>query len=72
MKLTTAQKQALAKIQANSGRCLVFAKKTASGIGAAEAQALFAAGLITFSTDSYTNPQTGMVLSFKHANLVTA
>jgi hypothetical protein len=71
MKLTTAQKQALAMIQANNGRCLVFAKKSASGIGAAAAKALFDAGLITFSTSSYTNPQTGREISFKHANLVT-
>lgn len=69
MKLTTPQKQALAKIQANGGRCLVFATKTASGISRVCADALFAAGLITFSQASYTNPQTGMVLSFTHANL---
>ena len=66
MKLTKSQAAALAQVRAK-GRCLVFAKKTASGIGRDVADALYAAGLITFTTDGYTNPQTGMRITFTYA-----
>lgn len=69
MKLTAAQKQALTKIQALGGRCLVFPKASASGISRECADALLVAGLITFTTAEYTNPQTNQRLFFLHANL---